>query len=208
MAENLDPRQLTLVELRALRAKLQNDDDAVSYVRRLAQARLDLLQAEKRRRTEGDPHQLSDELSNILSAHLTGGVPRPPRPAEDFSSHPLAEQFDALADRTLWLRSHGLRTALVTNNVREFGDGWRSLVPVDELFDVVIDSSHAGVRKPDPRIFRLALDALDVTPEQSLFLDDFPGNIAAAGALGMRGILVGTDRLAAIAELDTLLGEA
>lgn len=100
MAENLDPRQLTLVELRALRAKLQNDDDAVSYVRRLAQARLDLLQAEKRRRAEGDPHQLSDELSNILSAHLTGGVPRPPRPAEDFSSHPLAEQFDALADRT------------------------------------------------------------------------------------------------------------
>ena len=57
MAENIDPRQLTLVELRALRAKLQNDDDAVSYVRRLAQARLDLLQAEKRRRTEGGPNQ-------------------------------------------------------------------------------------------------------------------------------------------------------
>ena len=81
-------------------------------------------------------------------------------------------------------------------------------VPVDELFEVVIDSSHAGVRKPDPRIFRLALDALDVTPEQSLFLDDFPGNVAAANTLGMRGILVGTDRLAAIAELDALLGEA
>jgi hypothetical protein len=41
---------------------------------------------------------LSDELPSILSAHLTGGVPRPPRPAEDFSSHPLAEQFDALLD--------------------------------------------------------------------------------------------------------------
>jgi hypothetical protein len=99
MAVNLDPRQLSLVELRALRAKLQNDDDAVSYVRRLAQARLDLVQAEKRRRNEGDREPLSDELSTILSAHLTGGVPRPPRPAEDFSSHPLAEQFDALADR-------------------------------------------------------------------------------------------------------------
>jgi hypothetical protein len=100
MAENLDPRQLTLVELRALRARLQNDDDALSYVRRLAQARLDLVQAEKRRRIEGDPELLSDDLSTILSAHLTGGAPRPPRPAEDFSSHPLAEQFDALADRT------------------------------------------------------------------------------------------------------------
>jgi hypothetical protein len=99
MADNLDPRQLSLVELRALRARLQNDDDAVSYVRRLAQARLDLVQAEKRRRVEGDSEPLSDDLSTILSTHLTGGAPRPPRPAEDFSSHPLAEQFDDLADR-------------------------------------------------------------------------------------------------------------
>ncbi len=113
---------------------------------------------------------------------------------------------DAMVERTRRLRSDGVRTALVTNNVRELGDAWRSLVPVEELFEVVIDSSHAGVRKPDPRIFRLALDALDVTPEQSLFLDDFPGNIAAAGTLGMRGILVGSDRLAAIAELDQLPG--
>jgi hypothetical protein len=95
----MDPRQLALVELRALRAKLQNEDDAVSYVRRLAQARLDLVEAEKRRRQDGDHESLSDELPAILSAHLTGGTPRPPRPAEDFSSHPLAEQFDALADR-------------------------------------------------------------------------------------------------------------
>jgi len=112
---------------------------------------------------------------------------------------------DAMVERTRQLRADGIRTALVTNNIREFGDGWRSLVPVDELFEVVIDSSHAGVRKPDPKIFRLALDALDVAPERSLFLDDFPGNVAAANALGMHGILVGTDRLAAIAELDARL---
>jgi hypothetical protein len=99
MVEIVDPRQLSLAELRALRAKLQNDDDAVSYVRRLAQARLDLVQAEKRRRLDGGSESLSDDLPSILSAHLTGGVPRPPRPAEDFSSHPLAEQFDALWDR-------------------------------------------------------------------------------------------------------------
>jgi hypothetical protein len=99
MAENVEPRQLSLVELRALRSKLQNEDDALSYVRRLAQARLDLVHAEKNRRADGSIESLSDELTTILSAHLTGGVPRPPRPAEDFSSHPLAEQFDALADR-------------------------------------------------------------------------------------------------------------
>ena len=99
MPETVDPRQLSLVELRALRARLQNDDDAVSYVRRLAQARLDLVQAEKRRRLDGSTESLSDELPAILSTHLTGGTPRPPRPAEDFSSHPLAEQLDALLDR-------------------------------------------------------------------------------------------------------------
>lgn len=99
MAQMVDPRGLSLVELRARRAKLQNDDDAVSYVRRLAQARLDLVQAEKRRRLGGGPERLSDELPSILSTHLTGGAPRPPRPAEDFSSHPLAEQFGALCDR-------------------------------------------------------------------------------------------------------------
>lgn len=112
---------------------------------------------------------------------------------------------DAMVERTKRLRADGVRTALITNNVREFGDGWRSLVPVDDLFEVVVDSSHAGVRKPDPAIFRLATDALDVAPERCVFLDDFPGNIAAAEALGIRGILVGPDRHAAIDELDRVL---
>jgi hypothetical protein len=98
MAETVDPRQLSLVELRALRARLQNDDDAVSYVRRLAQARLDLVHAEKRRRVDGGTESLSDELTSILATHLTGGAPRPTRPATDFSTHPLADQFDALMD--------------------------------------------------------------------------------------------------------------
>jgi anti-sigma-K factor RsiG len=99
MVENVDPRQLSLIELRALRAKLQNDDDAVSYVRRLAQARLDMVQAEKRRRADGGTDSISEDLTSILSTHLTGGAPRPPRPAEDFSDHDLAVQFEALADR-------------------------------------------------------------------------------------------------------------
>jgi hypothetical protein len=98
MPEIVDPRQLSLVELRALRAKLQTDDDAVSYVRRLAQARLDLVHAEKRRRLPGGPESLPDELAPILSGHHPGAAPRPPRPAADFSGHPLAEQFDALLD--------------------------------------------------------------------------------------------------------------
>ena len=78
------------------------------------------------------------------------------------------------------IRERGLRTALVTNNVAEFGDGWREMVPVDELFEVIIDSSAVGVRKPDPRIFQLALDALGVPAHEAAFVDDHPGNIGAA----------------------------
>jgi putative hydrolase of the HAD superfamily len=105
------------------------------------------------------------------------------------------------------LRERGLRTALVTNNAREFSAGWRSLIPIAELFDAVIDSSEVGVRKPDPAIFALALRELGgVAPEETVFLDDFPGNVAAARALGMHGVLVEDDPSGALAELERLLG--
>jgi hypothetical protein len=92
---DLDPTLLPLDELRSLRASLQHDDDAVSYVRRLAQARLDLLAAEIRRRDRhADPAVITSELPVILGSHLTGGPARPPRPAEDASDHPLALQLE------------------------------------------------------------------------------------------------------------------
>jgi hypothetical protein len=94
-----DLRALPLDELRARRAELQRDDDAVSYVRRLTQARLDLVRAEQRRRVERDGGQLAGELPSILGTHLTGGPPRPPRPADDFSDHPLAVRLDELCAR-------------------------------------------------------------------------------------------------------------
>lgn len=115
-------------------------------------------------------------------------------------------QREPVIERALAVKASGVRTACVTNNVLEFGEGWRSLVPVDDLFDAVIDSCHAGVRKPDPRIYRLALDAVDVDAEAAVFLDDHPANVAAAEALGMQGIVVGRDRLAAFDRLDQLLG--
>jgi hypothetical protein len=92
-----DPRSLSLDDLRALRARLQNDDDAVSYVRRLAQARLDLARAELHNRAVGSgDSNITGELPAILGSQLTGGPARPPRPAEDFSHHPLAQQLEAL----------------------------------------------------------------------------------------------------------------
>ncbi len=98
----LEPTLLPLDELRSVRSSLQHDDDAVSYVRRLAQARLDLIDAEMRRRDRhADPAVITSELPVILGSHLTGGPARPPRPAEDASDHPLA-----LALEHLW-NEHG-----------------------------------------------------------------------------------------------------
>ncbi len=115
---------------------------------------------------------------------------------------------EALVDRTREIRSDGYRTALVTNNAREFRESWRSVLPLDELFDAVVDSSEVGMRKPDPAIFEHALDLVGgVAPERCVFLDDFPGNVAAAERLGMAGVLVTADVQAAIAELDRLLAD-
>lgn len=84
--------------------ELQQQDDVVSYVRRLVQARLDFVRAEQARRGGGEQVKsmgddtLTNGLSLILGTHLTGGPARPPRPADDFSDHPMALELEALCD--------------------------------------------------------------------------------------------------------------
>ena len=86
-----------MIELRSLRQQLQLEDDAVSYARRVAQARLDLVKAEEAHRTdERRQPRSADELRSVLSQHLTGGPARPPRPTDDLSDHPLAIELDEL----------------------------------------------------------------------------------------------------------------
>lgn len=83
------------------------------------------------------------------------------------------------------LGSRGYRMAICTNNVREWEPRWRAMLPVDEIFDVVVDSAFVGVRKPQPRIYELTLEALGVAPQDAIFLDDIEINCDAARALGM-----------------------
>ncbi len=107
------------------------------------------------------------------------------------------------------LRSDGYRTALVTNNVREGSATWRAMIAVDDLFDVVVDSSAVGMRKPNPAIFEHALAQLGgVAPDRAVFLDDVEGNLAGARAAGLHAILVPDPPDAALVELDSLLGRA
>jgi hypothetical protein len=90
-----DPKSLTLEQLRDIRNQLQNEDDVVSYVRRVAQARVDLVRAEQHRRERGEvTEDLPSELRVVLSQHLTGGAARPPRPEVSLDDDPLSDELD------------------------------------------------------------------------------------------------------------------
>jgi epoxide hydrolase-like predicted phosphatase len=120
-----------------------------------------------------------------------------------------ADSKAPLVERVRQLKKEGYATGIITNNVAEFGDGWRGLIPVDELFDFVVDSSSVGVRKPDPRIFHLALDRLDSIPAaQTVFLDDYQANVDAARKLGLQAITVTPDVHSTIRDLDQVLRAA
>ncbi len=103
------------------------------------------------------------------------------------------------------LLARGVPIALLTNNVKEWGDHWRATFPVDELFEIVVDSSDVGMRKPDPRIYLLTCERVGVAPDASVFVDDNAENIAAARALGMETVHFGEDPFVAVAELDAIL---
>ena len=103
------------------------------------------------------------------------------------------------------LRGDGMPLALLTNNVKEFGDAWRASFPAEDLFSVVIDSSEVGMRKPDPRIYELTCERIGVDPAAAVFLDDNEENIAASTSLGIESVLVTPDPLETVAALDAIL---
>jgi epoxide hydrolase-like predicted phosphatase len=113
---------------------------------------------------------------------------------------------DSMVERARAIAARGYRTALVTNNILEFRESWRRMLPADELFQVIVDSSEVRMRKPNPAIFRHTLALLGgVAPEECLFLDDAASNVEAAERLGIRGVLVKGDLRDALAALDALL---
>lgn len=99
--------------------------------------------------------------------------------------HPNEELFAYFRE----LRGRGVRLALCTNNVREWEPRWRTLLPIDELFEVVVDSGFVGIRKPDPGIYGLTLERLGLRGEEVVFVDDLEHNVEAARALGMAGVV-------------------
>jgi putative hydrolase of the HAD superfamily len=113
---------------------------------------------------------------------------------------PNHELFDYYAG----LRDRGLRLALCTNNVREWEARWRAMLPVDELFEVIVDSAFVGTRKPEPRIYAIVLERLGLPAEACVFVDDLEPNVLAARDAGMHGI-VHRETADTITALDALL---
>ena len=101
-------------------------------------------------------------------------------------------------------RDRGLRFALCTNNVREWESLWRPKLPIDELFEVVVDSAFVGTRKPEPEIYAITLERLELPAEACAFVDDVEVNVQAAREAGMHGIVF-RDTGQAITELASLL---
>jgi epoxide hydrolase-like predicted phosphatase len=79
-------------------------------------------------------------------------------------------------------------TALLTNNIREWHSGWRQRVPAGELFDVIVDSSEVGMRKPEPPIYRLVEERLGIPGSGLLFVDDLGVNLKTAKSLGWQTV--------------------
>ncbi len=86
------------------------------------------------------------------------------------------------------LKAAGHRMAMLTNNVREWEPLWRSMLPVDEIFETVVDSAFVGCRKPESAIYRITLERLGLPAEACLFVDDVLVNCEGAEKAGMQAV--------------------
>lgn len=131
-----------------------------------------------------------DEFFDRMCARYaeTGKEPIDPRTAQSVIFGRGMVASSAMADAVRQVRDAGYRTALLTNISRSGEALVRELIPVEELFDVVVDSSRVGLRKPDPRIYELTCERLQVTPDRCLFIDDLECNVDAARSLGIEAM--------------------
>lgn len=81
-----------------------------------------------------------------------------------------------------------VKLAMLSNESRELMDHRIEKFGLDRDFSAFLVSAYVGLRKPDPKMFRLALDVMQTTPEETMFVDDRKENAASASALGIHGV--------------------
>ena len=159
-----------------------------------------LFELETGRMTEAD---FIERLADALEPEL-GHVPEMHRFSEIYFE--ALQPNEPMIELMREIKRSGRRLVLLTNNVREWEPLWRSMLPVDEIFEFVVDSAFVGMRKPDPPIYELTIARLaGVSAEQCLFVDDVLINIETARAIGMHGVHF-RDNEQTIREVRGLLG--
>jgi epoxide hydrolase-like predicted phosphatase len=116
--------------------------------------------------------------------------------ADDSLDEELMQYIRALRPR--------YKTGLLSNAMSTLRSAITERFPIADAFEAVIISAEVGVMKPDARIYQLALDALEVQPDEAIFIDDFADNVAGARALGMHSIRF-QSRQQTLDELNALL---
>jgi putative hydrolase of the HAD superfamily len=86
------------------------------------------------------------------------------------------------------LKAEGYQMAMLTNNVREWEPLWRSMLPVDEIFETVVDSGFVGCRKPESKIYELTLERIERPAGDCLFVDDVLVNCEGARKAGLHAV--------------------
>jgi len=86
-------------------------------------------------------------------------------------------------------KTAGVKLAVLSNELDLFyGAGFRQRLPLLSLFDTIVDATHTGVLKPDPRAYLTCADALGIEPRACVFVDDQPRNVAGALSVGMQAV--------------------
>lgn len=160
-----------LVELRKCRAKITGDPDELPFAR-----------------LERGEISVDDYLS-LMRQNMPGSEVLWDRESPHFMFSKLTVRNEVI-DLIHGLRARGFVTALLTNNVAEMWPLLLETTPVDDLFDVSVNSAFVGMRKPEHRIFHHTLDLMGVPAERAVFLDDMAPNIDAARSLGMATVRV------------------
>ncbi|HTX31994.1 MAG TPA: HAD family phosphatase [Solirubrobacteraceae bacterium] len=145
------------------------------------------------------------EFLGGLSRQLTADLGRPVE-MRGFTETYLAalDPNQPMIDYMRGLRERRYKMAICTNNIREWERLWRAKFPVEEIFEVIVDSSRVGSRKPERRIYEITLERLEVDADAALFVDDVELNCEAARELGMTAVWF-RDNAQAMAEIASVL---
>ncbi len=171
-----------------LRRKAYRDDDPDSQFARLERGELSLeaYLTWSRQDLPGAETIWDPESAHFLFRHLTV-VPE-------------------VVERIYQLKERGFLIGLLTNNIAEAWPTVNDGLPIDDLFDVVINSAFVGMRKPEHRIYVHALEKLGVRAEHAVFLDDNRVNLEAARACGLNVVEV-KQPVAALEKLEAVIKE-